>query len=163
MGVLIRAIRRKDTGACLAIYNPYITGSCITFEEVALTDEQFAQRVRDITQHYPFLVAEEDGRILGYAYLSAFHTRSAYRYTADLSIYLDRDCRRQGIGSRLYDAIEQQARAAGIRTIVSLITETNTDSLRFHERHGFRLVGCLEQVGYKFDRWLSVKYYQKIL
>ena len=108
-------------------------------------------------------MAEEDGVIVGYAYLDSYNSRSAYRYTADLSIYLDPAVRTRGIGSRLLQTIEQEAVQRGFKSLISIITEGNLPSLRFHEKNGFLFRGRLERVGLKFGRWLDVAFYQKSL
>lgn len=159
----IRPIEDRDIAACLAIYNYYIEHTTITFEEEPLSMAAFSARVRRIRGDYPYLVAEEDGTVVGYAYLDAYNERSAYRYTADLSIYLAHDCLSRGVGSALLTAIERLAEQRGLRNIVSIITEENARSLAFHERHGYREVGRLYKSGLKFGRWLDVAFYQKIL
>ena len=159
----IRPIEDRDIAACLAIYNYYIEHTTITFEEEPLSLADFSARVRRICGSYPYLVAEEGGTVVGYAYLDAYNERSAYRYTADLSIYLAHDCLSRGVGSALLAAIERLAEQQGLRNIVSIITEENARSLAFHERHGYREVGRLYKSGLKFGRWLDVAFYQKTL
>lgn len=158
----IRNATAEDAAACCAIYNYYITNTCISFEERVLTSEEFKNRMERISERYPYIVAT-DGDIAGYAYLDMFHTRSAYRYTADLSIYLDPKYTHAGIGSLLYAEIEKQAVSRGIKNIISLITANNDASVKFHEKHGFKQVGELVNVGFKHGKRLSVKYYQKEL
>lgn len=150
-----------DVAACLSIYGYYITDTCVTCEEAIPSLAEFTERVKRITAKYPFLVAKENGKVIGYAYLDAFNPRSAYRITADLSIYLDKDCTRHGTGTALYREIENLARAQGVENIISIITATNENSIRFHEKNGFSCVGTLENVAIKFGQPLSVKYYQK--
>lgn len=159
----IRSICEKDMGQCLAIYNYYIENTCYTFEEALLEPEQFRGRVSRITRRFPYFVAVRDGQVLGYAYLDAFHEHSAYRYTADLSVYVDRRCVQMGVGSVLLAEIERSAKEVGLKNIISVIASCNEGSVRFHEKHGFRCMGELENVGYKFHQWLSVQYYQKML
>lgn len=159
----IRPITERDVPQCADIYNYYIENTTITFEEAPLTAEAFSARVRRITQRYPYLVAEEDGQIAGYAYLDLYNDRSAYRYTADLSIYLRHGCGARGLGSALLAEIERLAAEAGFRNIISIITEENAPSLAFHEKHGYRPAGRLYKVGLKFGRWLDVAFYQKAL
>ena len=106
-------------------------------------------------------MAELDGVVVGYAYLDKYNERSAYRYTADLSVYLDKNCVAKGTGSLLYERVERAAGDMGIRNIVSLVTEENEHSKAFHTRHGFDTVGTLSKVGVKFGRWLDVVLFQK--
>lgn len=161
--MILRNISEQDVEACLAIYNYYIENSTYTFEEKRLSYDDFKNRVEFVTIKYPFLVAEENGKILGYAYLNDFNERSAYRYTADLSIYLDNNECHKGIGSILLSHVEEIAAQIGVKNIISIITVQNYGSKYFHEKNGFKQVGRLENVGFKFNSWLSVDYYQKNL
>lgn len=160
--VSVRKIRPEDVAACVDIYNFYIRETTVTFEESELSADEFGVRVvRILGDGYPYIVAQEQGRVIGYAYLDMFSPRTAYRYTADLSIYVANDCRARGVGRLMYDEIESCARKMGLRNIISVITEHNRPSIAFHERHGFALAGKLDATGYKFDRWLGVFMYQK--
>ena len=154
--MIIRNIKKEDIRRCVEIYNYYIINSTVTFEEQPLTEARFAERVERISADYPYLV-------VGYAYLDKYNERSAYRFTADLSIYLDNSCVSHGVGSRLLAEIEKAARERGIVNILSLITEENAVSVAFHGKHGFEPVGKLEKVGFKMDKWLDVLFYQKKL
>lgn len=159
----IRPLEPRDIPACLELYNYYIENTTITFEEEPLDREAFAERARRIQAAYPYLVAEENGVVVGYAYLDAYNERSAYRYTADLSIYLAHDCLSRGVGTRLLAAVEDAGRQMGLHSLVAIITEENTRSLRFHAKHGYREVGRLYKSGLKLGRWLDVAFCQKML
>lgn len=159
----IRNLTECDIARCLEIYNYYIEETTVSFEEEPLTLERFSERVNGIRAKYPFIVAEDGEKIVGYAYLDLFHERSAYRFTADLSIYLDKDLLAKGTGRLLLDEIERRGKDMGITNIISLVTGENARSAAFHEKHGFRLVGRLEKVGVKFGKILDVFYYQKAL
>lgn len=163
MEYLIRDIRfdTDDIEYCLEIYNYYILNSTSTFEEEALSFEDFKQRIFNITRKYPFLVAESGGRIIGYAYLNEYNSRSAYRITANLSVYLSHHETAKGIGSALLNSLTERAKERNIKMIVSLITEENAHSINFHEKHGFKKAGFLEDVGIKFGKRLGVYFYQK--
>ena len=152
-----------DIAACLEIYNYYIKNSTATFEEEPLSLDVFSRRIEKITRKYPFFVAENDGQVIGFAYLAEFNDRSAYRFTADLSVYLSHDEISRGVGSALLAAVEKAGKEIGIKQIISIITSENEKSLRFHEKHGFVKRGELVDVGYKFGRPLGVYYYQKTL
>ena len=160
---IIREFEKGDISECFSIYKYYIENTCITFEETPPTIKEFEARVEKIANRFPFLVAVTDNTVVGFAYLDTFNERSAYRFTADLSIYLDKNYCHKNIGSRLYLELEKRAKLSGIKNIISLITAQNENSLRFHEKMGFQCVGELNNVGFKFDQWLSVKYYQKQL
>ncbi len=159
----IRPLKHSDLPRILQIYNYYITDTTVSFEEEPLTLEAFTSRVDSICKNYPFIVAEEDGLVIGYAYLDRFHERSAYRYTADLSIYLDKDRLSKGTGSVLLEKIEELGRQQGITSIISLVTGENTRSIAFHKKHSYREVGIMKNVGIKFNRSLDVCYFQKEL
>ena len=150
--------------ACLAICNGYIGQTTYTLEEEPLSLPAFRARVRKITASYPFFVAKDErGETVGYAYLSAFNERGAYRVSADLSIYVAQNARRGGIGDALLSAIESAAGDYGIRTLISLVTSENEPSVRFHEKHGFLPEGTLHDVAVKFGRSLGVTFFRKPL
>lgn len=156
-----KTLTGKDAAQCLNIYNYYIENSTATFEETPLSETEFLQRVQKISSSYPYLVAEENGIIVGYAYISEYNSRSAYRFTADLSIYILKDYRGREAGSLLLSEIEKTAGEMGIKTLISIITEENNQSLEFSKKHGFECCGKLKNVGYKFNRWLGVYFYSK--
>lgn len=159
--MIIRGFDKNDSVRCLSIYRYYVENTVITFEEETPDINEFEKRLIGIAEKFPFLVAVENGEVIGYAYLDAFNGRSAYRYTADLSLYLDKDQCHKGVGSLLYRELEGRAKQSGIKNIIAIITALNENSLRFHGKMGFQFVGELADVGYKFDQWLSVKYYHK--
>lgn len=161
--MIIRDIEEKDIKSCLDIYNYYIKNTTVTFEETLMSYDDFLNRVNTIKSKYPYLVLEEDSRVIGYVYLDKFSNRSAYRCTVDLSIYLDKDYTNKGYGKLLLSEIEKKARELNIKNIISIITKENTASIKFHEENGFIKVGELKDVGYKFNRFLSNTYYQKSL
>lgn len=163
MSAVIRKAELKDCGACVEIYNYYIENTTVTFEETPLTVEEFEARFLRITEKYPFFVAEEDGKTVDYAYLDTFNPRSAYRKTTDLSIYPDKNTVSRGLGSLLLDKIEKEAEARGFDNIISSVTEENSASVLFHEKHGFTHAGRLEKVGVKFGKELDVLFLQKLL
>ena len=160
----VAPVRAEDIAPCTAIYNYYIENTCITLEEEPVTPETFAARVRRISESYPYLVARTDaGTVLGYAYLDVFNDRSAYRCTADLSIYVNAALRRGGVGQRLYTELERIARARGIENIVSIITAENEGSLRFHRKNGFSEIGTMRSVAFKFGAYCDVSFLMKHL
>lgn len=165
MALIIRPLsfENEDVRNCLEIYNHYIKNTTVTFEETELEEEQFRKRLREITGQYPFLVAEDAGTILGYAYLDAYNPRSAYRYIDRSTVYLAPCATGKGLGKALLLAIENAARAQRFSCILSLIVGENTHSLHFHEQNRYRKVGLMEQVGLKFGRRLDVFIYEKLL
>ena len=156
---MIRDIREEDIRACLDIYDHYILNSSATFETEELSYEEFRDRVHDTCSAYPWLVYEENGRVLGYAYLSAFNPRAAYNLTADIAVYVDPGHLAKGIGSKLMKALIHLAKRDGYRNIISIITEGNEASIALHERNGFIHKAFFERVGYKNGKVLGVHFY----
>lgn len=160
----IRELEDKDIASCLDIYNYYIENTTISFEEEKLNLSDFTKRCKKIKEKYPYIVCEnENGEVVGYAYLSAYSERSAYRISADLSIYVSKDHMHEHLGGLLLKEIEKLARERKILNIISIVTEENTNSKKFHEKHGFVLEGSLHDVGLKFGKILGVNFYRKSL
>ena len=156
---MIRPLKPQDIEACRTIYNYYVEHTVISFEETPLTIEQFAAMTEAVTAEYPWIVYEEEGIIKGYACLSPFNSKSAYRVSADVTIYIDPFERGKGYGRQLMKELMKRAESCGIRTLISLVTDGNTPSERLHESFGFTKAAVLKNVGYKFDTWLNVAYY----
>ena len=156
---MIRLAKREDVPRMLEIYAPYVERTAVSFEYVPPTLEVFTGRFERITDRYPWIVWEVDGRVLGYAYADLAFERRAYQWDADLSIYLDWDVRRGGIGTKLYDCLEAVMRRAGYYNLYAVVTGENAPSCRFHERRGYELQGVLKNSGCKFGRWYDVLWY----
>ena len=162
--VTLAPIAPEDIAACTELYNYYIENTCITLEEEPVTPEEFGARAARITKDYPYIVARDGaGKPIGFAYLDVFNPRSAYRCTADLSIYVDRACRGSGVGQKLYAKIEQLGRERGIENLISIITSDIEVSMRFHLKNGFTVIGVMPAVAFKFGKYLDVSFFQKHL
>ena len=159
----IRPVRPRDAAACAAIYNYYIENTTVTMELTPLCEADFQKRIETITAKFPWLVYEEDGRILGYGYLSYFHERAAYRFVCDLSLYVDKEARGRKIGSALLEELEKRGRECGFVCMMSLISSENTPSEAFHRKHGFEKTAEIPGVAFKFKRWMGLLYYKKML
>lgn len=166
----IRAAVEADAPALLAIYAPYVRETAITFEYEVPTEAEFAARIRRVLERYPYLVAESDGQILGYAYASAFHTRAAYDWAVESSIYVDREKKRMGLGRRLYEKLEECLQAQGVLNVNASIAYPEqpdeyltADSVAFHTRLGYQTAGQLHFCGYKFGRWYHTVLMEKHL
>lgn len=159
----LRIAAPGDAPALLAIYTPYVTGSCYTFETEPPTEEEFRERMRGIQRFFPYLVLEENGEILGYAYAHFFHERRAYQWLCETTIYVRQDCRRNGCATRLYNALLRILAAQGFCDAVAVLGCPNLPSERFHEHMGFALEMTYPQAGYKQGAWHDVKYYVKHL
>ena len=161
-----------DAPALLAIYAPYVERTAISFEYDVPSLEEFRRRIADFSRNYPYLVAEDaSGHALGYAYTHTFIAREAYDHCAESTIYLALDARHQGLGKRLYRALEELSLVQNIYNLYACIGEPQgegdeylTDnSIRFHEYLGFRRIGVFTRSGYKFGRWYDMSWAEKLL
>ena len=160
---MLRIATTGDIPQILSIYAPYILHSTATFEYTVPTQDAFTQRFLDITAQYPWLVWEEEGQILGYAYASAPYTRAAYSWCAEPSVYLRPEAQGKGIGTALYAVLEQILKYQGYQVLYALITQENTPSLSFHTRLDYKVRVLFPDCGYKFDRWLGLYWLEKRL
>lgn len=163
MSSIVRDVTVDDASAICEIYNHYVENTIITFEEVAVSAEEMAGRIEKTTASYPWIVLEEDGEILGYAYVTNWRTRSAYRYSTECTIYLHKDATGRGAGSKLFEALLNKVKEYDIHVVMAAITEANIPSVKLHERFGFKKVGYFEETGYKFGRWIGVCYMELII
>ena len=160
---MVRAATKADIPAILDIYAPYVLNSTATFEYTVPTLEEFRQRFDAVTAQYPWLVWEEDGEILGYAYASAPYSRAAFAWCAEPSIYLRPEARGRGIGTTLYTALEAILKKQGYHVLYALITEENRESVAFHEHFGYETNAIFPDCGMKFGRWLGLIWMEKRL
>ena len=160
---MIRFAKEADIPKILDIYGPYILNTAISLEYTVPTLEEFTQRFRDITAQFPWMVWEEDGRILCYAYASLPFSRAAYRWVAASSIYLAPSAQSRGIGRKLYAALEALLTEQGYRKTYALITSDNPGSLKFHEKLGFHMIAEFRDCGIKFSKLYSVVWMEKAL
>ena len=153
----------EDAEAILNIYRPYVESTEITFETEVPTIEAFRERVCHVLRQYPYIVAEQDGAILGYCYASSYRPRAGFLWTAELSVYVRQDLRKQGIGTRLYAILLDLLRMQGYQNAVSVISHPNPGSERLHYHFGFRLAGLQYKCGYKNGRWCDVAVFERRL
>lgn len=165
-----RPATEADAEALAAIYAPYVTDTAITFEYDAPSADEFRQRIKNISAAHPYIVAEVDGHIVGYAYASPFKSRAAYQWTVETSIYLDHDARGQGFGEALLHELERQLMKQGVKSICACITyqgvpdpHMTNASMRFHQRMGYRLVAHFHRCGFKFGRWYDMIWMEKLV
>jgi L-amino acid N-acyltransferase YncA len=163
MSVAIRDALSSDAEAICAIYNPHIRETIVTFEEVAVTLEEMRGRIANVSAILPWLVAERDGGILGYAYAGRFFDRSGYRFCAMSTIYMHDKAQRSGVGFLLYSNLLTRLREKSIRSAVGIIALPNPGSIALHEKCGFKKVGHITEAGFKFGRWIDVGYWQVLL
>jgi len=165
MTFTIRPSREEDVPAITAIYAHHVLNGTGTFETEAPSEAEMAARRADVLgRKLPYLVAEKDGEVLGFAYCNWFKPRPAYRFSAEDSIYIAESARGQGLGSRLLAALSQAAEAAGIRKLIAVIGDSaNAGSVGVHRGQGFTQVGVLKDCGWKFGAWRDVVLMEKVL
>jgi L-amino acid N-acyltransferase YncA len=162
--VLVRhADPDRDAAACAAIYAPYITAGVASLEERAPEPHEMANRIRIISRDYPWLVAELDGQVIGYAYASRHRERAAYRWAADVTVYISDDHHRRGVGRTLYRALFGLLERQGVYEVCAGVTLPNDASVGLHEAMGFAPVGVYRDVAFKFGQWRDVGWWQMSL
>lgn len=151
----------RDAAAVAAIYRPHVTDGVASFEEFAPDQDEMARRIRTTLLRYPWLVAvrEGDDNVVGYAYAARHRERAGYRWSADISVYVDAAARGQGVGRALYDALLPILRRQNVVNVYAGIALPNPASVALHEAVGMRRIGVYERVGWKFDRWVDVAWY----
>ncbi len=159
----IRIATIADAPVLLAIYVPYVTDTAITFEYEVPPLREFSQRISATLSQYPYLVAEKDGRIVGYAYAGAFKGRAAYGWSVETTVYVDAGYHGGGVGSALYARLEALLRRQGFRNMYACIAYPNVPSEMFHEHLGFRKIGHFSQCGYKFGKWRDMIWMEKLI
>ena len=168
--MIIRSATTADAPRLLEIYSWYVDNTAITYECVTPALNEFTDRVSDTLKRFPYLVLEENGIILGYAYAGLFHNRAAYSHCCELSIYLDHNARRQGYGRKLYEALEARLKDMGFLNFYACIGDPiredeylTRNSEQFHQHMGFTKIGTFHRCGRKFDRWYNMIYMEKII
>lgn len=161
--VTLRTAREKDAEALLSIYAPYVENTAVSFEYETPSVLEFAERIREISRDYPYLVCEADGQITGYAYAHRLFAREAYQWDVELSIYLSPQFQKRGIGSRLYVSLISLLRMQHIRNLYALVTSPNMASERLHAQFGFTLAGVYHKAGYKCGNWHDVLLFERPL
>ncbi|MDD5090507.1 MAG: GNAT family N-acetyltransferase [Candidatus Wallbacteria bacterium] len=157
---MIRAATMEDAPAVCRIYNHYIEHTCVTFEEIPVTVTDMENRIRKVTEKYPWLIYEEKDLVLGYSFANAWKDRTAYRYCAESSVYLSHDATGRGVGRSLYSILLSELAAQGVHSVIGGIAQPNPASVALHEKLGFKKVAHFREVGRKFDQWIDVGYWE---
>jgi L-amino acid N-acyltransferase YncA len=150
----------RDAASCAAIYSPFVTDSAASFEETAPTPDEFEQRIERTSKTHPWLVAENGGRVVGFAYACPHRERRAYRWAADVSVYVAPDHQRRGLGRALYGELLPMLRRQGLHVACAGITLPNEASVALHESFGFRPVGVYRRIGFKRGAWRDVGWWE---
>lgn len=163
---MIRPIKASDIEAVVTIYNYYITNTIVSFEEEPVSTKQMKKRVNDVlTIGYPWLVAEEAGEIIGYAYANQWNVRAAYQYSAEVTVYLSylntaSLNTARGWGTKLYEALFTRLKEMSVHTVIGGISLPNPASVALHEKFAMTKVAHYKEVGYKYNKWIDVGYWQ---
>jgi len=161
---MIRPASASDAAAIARIYNYYVLNSVITFEQVEVSDLEMAKRMQEVAEiPLPWLVAEKDNVVVGFAYASKWKTRHAYRYSVESTVYLDPAYTGNGLGSELYKELLLVLREYSVHSVMGGIAQPNPGSVALHEKHGFQKIAHLKEVGFKLDKWIDVGYWQILL
>lgn len=161
--IVVRAAAAEDAAAIARIYNHYVAETIITFEEDAVGEAEMRERIEETrTASLPWFVAVENGELAGYAYASRWKSRCAYRYSLEVTVYVDPARPRRGIGSQLYAALLPALRSAGYHAAMGGIALPNDASIRLHEKFGFKKVAHFKESGFKFGKWIDVGYWQLV-
>ncbi len=156
---MIRKVIPEDSEEICRIYNHYIMNSVITFETETVSDENMKVRIENISHKYPWIVYEDDGKILGYAYATRWKERQAYDLTAECAIYVDKDAQGKGIGTIMYSELINECKISGLHLLIAGIALPNDASIALHEKLGFVYTGKFSEVGKKLGRWVDVGYW----
>ena len=153
----------SDAEAIAEIYNHYVRKTVVTFEEVPVAVEEMAQRILDVGARFPWLVSDDGGRAVGWAYATAWKARSAYRFSVETTVYVAESHQGRGLGLALYSELIEELKTRQVHSAVGGIALPNPASIALHEKLGFRKIAQFVEVGRKLDRWVDVGYWQLIL
>ncbi len=160
---MIRPATEADAQAICNIYNPYISDTIITFEEEPVAVEEMTQRIHETISSLPWIVIEDEGQVVGYAYASRWKSRCAYRYSVETTVYLSNAATGKGFGSLLYEHLIAELRQRSIHSLIGGIALPNAASVSLHEKFGFEKVAHFKEVGWKFNQWIDVGYWELII
>ena len=160
---VIRPAGENDARAVAEIYAPYVLETAITFETEPPTVAVMAERIRRTLEIHPWLVADRDGEIVGYAYAGKHRERAAYRWTVDVTVYVRGTARSRGVGQTLYRALLEVLRRQGFRSAFAEIVLPNAGSVRLHEAAGFKALGVHKDIGFKLGHWHDIGYWRLAL
>ncbi len=168
--IIIRPASAEDAEALLSVYAPYVTDTAVSFETEVPSPEEFRKRIITISSYYPYIVAEKDGRTVGYAYAASFKNRAAYDWDVETTIYIERTMRRMGAGRMLLEKLEEILGAMNITNVNACIASADAedeylthDSILFHSKMGYSMAGCFHKCGYKFNRWYDMVWMEKLI
>lgn len=157
----IRIAQSSDSAQLLRIYRPFVTDNSVSFETEVPSIRDFQVRMKSYMLNYPWLVCQDNAKIIGYAYASRYRDRIAYQWSCECSVYIDRNFQRKGIAGTLYSTLFDILSFQGFVNVYAVITHPNPASIKFHKTAGFKLFAIYKKVGYKFGKWHDVHWYSK--
>jgi L-amino acid N-acyltransferase YncA len=160
---MIRNAAASDAGAIARIYNYYVKNTVVTFEGKEVSPDEMRQRITNVSSSLPWFVIDDSDAVLGYAYATRWKERCAYRFSVEATIYLEPAMTGRGHGGRLFARLLEELRAQSVHCVFGAVALPNEASVALHERLGFRKAGHFEEVGFKFNRWIDVGYWQLLL
>ena len=160
---MIRVCTSADAAAIAEIYNHYVRETVITFEETPVSAAEMAQRIAQVGERFPWLVWEESGAVVAYAYATEWKPRASYRFSVESTVYVEAEHQGRGFGSKVYYALLEELGRRDLHSIVGGIALPNPASVALHEKLGFEKIAHFAEVGWKFDRWVDVGYWQLLL
>ncbi len=160
--MIVRKVEIEDAEQIAGIYNFYVENTHHSFEVEPIPLEEMRQRIHALSQSYPYLIAEDEGEIFAFAYASCFKPRSAYKHSAEVSVYVKNDSMQKGIGTKLYERLFAELSKLDVHAIIAGISLPNEASVKLHERFGMEKVAHFREVGFKIGRWIDVGYWELI-
>jgi L-amino acid N-acyltransferase YncA len=163
MSISIRPVKISDADFCLSLYSKYVVGSAVSFELEAPSLEEFSNRIDTISKRFPYLVAEENGNVIGYAYASAYRDRAAYQWNVEVSIYVEDQNKKSGVATTLYTQLFNELERIHICKAFAVIALPNDASVGFHHKMGFEKFATYKNVGFKLNQWHDVLWMEKTI
>ena len=163
MSISIRPVKISDVDFCLSLYSKHVVGSAVSFELEAPSTEEFSNRIDSISKRFPYLVAEENGMLLGYAYASAYRDRLAYQWNVEVSIYVEDENKKSGVATKLYAELFSELKRIHICKAFAVIALPNEASVGFHHKMGFEKFATYKNVGFKLNQWHDVLWMEKTI
>ncbi|MEN3322483.1 N-acetyltransferase family protein [Mariniflexile soesokkakense] len=160
---MIRPITIQDAQQIVDIYNYYVINSIVTLDLVSFSAQEFEDKIKTISNDFPFIVYEENNEVLGYAYANTFRTKPAYKNTVELTVYIKHTELGKRIGKKLYSELLFQLKNKNYHVVIGGLTLPNDASVKLHENFGFEKVAHFKEVGYKFGKWHDVGFWQLTL
>ncbi len=160
---MIRPVVQEDIQSICDIYNYYVKNTAVTFEESEVTPSEMEERIKKVTPALPWLVYEKDGAVAAFAYADRWKGRSAYRFSAESTVYVAKELTGNGIGTELFSSLIKELKKTGTHAVIAGLSLPNEKSQKMHEKLGFKKVAHFNEVGFKFNKWFDLGYWQAVI